>query len=84
MRTPQAEADLRRRDRQFQVRLPVELSAQVRLFMKDHNLNENQALKHIISYFFSKPSCLTSPQQETSGETQNSKQSTDPQLPHFL
>ena len=84
MRTPQAEADLRRRDQQFQVRLPAELSAQVRLFMDNHNLNENQALKHIISYFFSKPPCLTSPQPEALDETQNSKQSAEPHLPPFL
>ena len=64
-------ADAKRRSQQFQVRLPKELAEKLRLYMDNHNLNENQALKHIINYFFSKTSCSTSQPSETLEETQN-------------
>ena len=67
--TPQAQADRRRRDRQFQVRLPGLLSQKVRAFMHNNKLNQNQALIHIIESFFNS-SCSTSTQSETLEKTQ--------------
>jgi len=67
-------ADAKRRSQQFQVRLPRELAEKLRLYMTNHNLNENQVLKHIINYYFSKTPCSTSPQSETLEETQNLNQ----------
>ena len=52
VRSPQALADVRRRGRQFQVRLSTELSIQVRSYMEENGLNENQAIKNIITQFF--------------------------------
>jgi hypothetical protein len=54
VKSPQALADVRRRDRQFQVRLSTDLAAQVRSYMKENGLNENQAIKNIITNFFEK------------------------------
>ena len=64
-------ADAKRRNQQFQVRLPKELAEKLRLYMDNHNLNENQVLKHIITYYFSKTPCSTSQPSETLEETQN-------------
>ena len=52
LKTPQALADARRRDRQFQVRLSIDLASKVRSYQKENGLNENQVMQTIINHFF--------------------------------
>tara|TARA_B100000519_G_scaffold75452_1_gene64906 strand:- start:22495 stop:22704 length:210 start_codon:yes stop_codon:yes gene_type:complete len=48
----QLNADKKRRDRHFQVRLEPDLAASLRHFMEKRDYNVNQALNVIISQFF--------------------------------
>ena len=52
LREARKRADLKRRPRQFQVRLDQDLADRLKHFMESRGYNQNEALRVIISQFF--------------------------------